>query len=147
MHLFGKIKRQKERKGNNKRAVRCEMCTNNNSHHPYVCSELLLISEYDLANGTLIILVIHRLVISSRGSSFFLTHFVRQLTISLLMCRIYRSNLVIRSASCILSPFLTHFSSSSMILGHSLFTTYDLLTIARCCFFFVCRVCTLELIA
>lgn len=55
------------------------------------------------------------------------------------MCRIYRSIRVIRSASCILSAFLTHFSSSSMILGHSLFTTYDLLTIARLlflCFFF-----------
>lgn len=51
------------------------------------------------------------------------------------MCRIYRSNLVIWSASCILLALFTHFSSSSMICGHSLFTSYDLLTIARlfCC--------------
>lgn len=62
MHLFGG---NKATKGEKKLLAR-EMCkktaTTVTIDAPRVCSELLLISACDLANGTLIILVIHRLV-------------------------------------------------------------------------------------
>lgn len=111
-----------------------------------ICSELLLVSAWPCERIFIIIILGHTqpsgasscfsaLLSHSPHTNFF--HFAfdlfrGRLTISLLMCNIYRSSRFIFSVGCCTVAFafslLALFTSSSIIFGQS-FTTYNLLTI------------------